>query len=83
MHREQLIEDLGADYVETGRGQLRAHQQRLDAADNEHDEGGDAVEDANALVIDGGDPGPNAGRVSRAGDGEGESGHGRPPSLGA
>ena len=38
--------------------------QRLDAADQEEDERGDAVEDADPLVVDRGEPAPEAGLFS-------------------
>ena len=45
-----------------GRGQLGADQQRLDAADEEEEQRGGAVHDADLLVVDGGDPAAPAGR---------------------
>ena len=47
--------------------QLDADQQRLDPADQEEDEGGGAVEDADPLVVDGGDPAPQPGLLAVAG----------------
>ena len=44
-----------------GIGELGPDQQRLEAADEEEEERGDAVHDADLLVIDGGDPGLPAG----------------------
>ena len=52
VHREELVEELGADDVAVGDGELRADQQRLHAAEQEEDERADAVEDADALMVD-------------------------------
>ena len=40
-----------------GPGQLEPDDQRLEPAEQEEDERGDAVEDADPLVVDGGEPG--------------------------
>ncbi len=55
VHGEQLVELLVRQELQTGRGQLGAHQQRHQAADEEEDHAGDAVHDADHLVIGGGD----------------------------
>ena len=48
-----------------GDPELDPEQQRLDAADQEEEEGGGAVEDPDALVVDRRDPAPETGRLAR------------------
>ena len=56
MHREELVEDVGRHQVAVRPRELQAHDQRLEATDAEEDERRDEVEDADALVVDRGDP---------------------------
>ena len=61
MHREQLVERIRRDERAVRLRELTADDQRLEAADQEEGERGDAVQDADPLVIDGGEPAPEAG----------------------
>ena len=54
MHGEQLVELLVGQELQAGQRQLGAHEQRHQPADEEEDEAGDAVHDADQLVIGGG-----------------------------
>ena len=58
VHREQRVEHLRADQRVVGRPQLQADDQRFEAADDEEGACRDAVQDADALVVDGGEPAP-------------------------
>ena len=60
VHREDLVVLLGRQDVTVRMGELEADQQRLAPTDEEERERRDAVEDADALVVDGGDPAPEA-----------------------
>src|SRR5207248_499528 len=67
-------------------GEMQADQQRLGPADEEEQEGGDAVEDADPLVVDRRDPAPEAVLAFRTGERAGRSsghrhGHSGPPSM--
>ena len=55
----------GAEEVVARPEQLPAHQQRLDAADDQEDHGHEDVQDADLLVIDGGHPVVEHGRPGR------------------
>src|SRR5206468_11421832 len=57
VHREERVIHLRADDVLPRTGELQPDHERLEAAEQEEDERGDAVEDADPLVIDGGQPG--------------------------
>ena len=52
--------------VLSGAAQLDAKQQRLDAAHQEEEERGGAVEDPDPLVVDRGDPAPEPGLLAVA-----------------
>ena len=54
VHGEQLVELLVGQELQPGQRQLGAHEQRHQPADEEEDEAGDAVHDADQLVIGGG-----------------------------
>ena len=54
VHGEQLVVLLVGQELQAGQRQLGAHEQRHQAADEEEDEAGDAVHDADQLVIGGG-----------------------------
>jgi hypothetical protein len=56
VHREDLVIDLRVEDPSVRPGQLESDQQGLDPADDEEGERGDPVQDADALVIDGGQP---------------------------
>ena len=56
MHREHAIENFGRNEVIVRDHQLNSHDGGLDAADDQHHQGVDDVHNAQALVIDGGDP---------------------------
>ena len=56
VHGEERVERLGAHHRAVRSRQLQADDQRLDPAEQEERERGDPVEDADPLVIDGGDP---------------------------
>ena len=63
VHREDLVVDLRRQQRVVRLGELRAHQQRLDAAEHHERERGDQVEDPDALVVgrrDPADPRPRA-----------------------
>jgi hypothetical protein len=66
VHGEDLVVDLGRQQLLARTGQLRADEERFDAADQEEGEGGDAVHDADLLVIDRRDPAAPAGARRRA-----------------
>jgi hypothetical protein len=65
VHREDLVVLVGGEQRVAGLRELRADQQRLDAADEEEDERRDAVHHADLLVVDRGEPAPEAGRRRR------------------
>ena len=52
VHGEQLVVLLRRQQLRFGPGQLQAHDQRLDAAQDQEDEGGDDVAQADLLVVD-------------------------------
>ena len=54
VHGEQLVELLVGQELQAGQRELGAHEQRQQPADEEEDEAGDAVHDADQLVIGGG-----------------------------
>ena len=53
MHGEQLVELLVGQELQARQRELGAHEQRHQPADEEEDEAGDAVHDADHLVISG------------------------------
>ncbi len=57
VHREDLVVGVGREEAPVRARELQAHEERLDAADGEEEERRQEVEDADALVIDGRDPG--------------------------
>ena len=57
VHGEELVVALGAEKLAFGPGQLEPDQQGLDPRDQEERERGHAVEDADPLVVDRGEPG--------------------------
>ena len=66
MHRDEAVVGLGRDQRVVRLRQLEAHDQRLDAAEDEEQEGGEEVEDPDLLVIGGGEPRePALGRSGR------------------
>jgi hypothetical protein len=65
VHGEHLVVELGRDERVVRHDQLSPDQQRLDPPDQEEEEGGPEVEDADPLVVDRGDPAPQPG-VGRA-----------------
>ena len=56
MHRHRLVEAVGAQDVVVRRDQLGPDQQRLHPARGEERQRGEQVEQADALVVDGGEP---------------------------
>ena len=56
MHRVDLVVEVGTDDRAVRGRQLQADQQGLEAADDEEEQRGRSVEDADLLVVDGGDP---------------------------
>jgi hypothetical protein len=68
VHREERVVELRADDVLLGQRELQPDEQRLDSADQQEDERRDAVEDADALVVDGREPRDHA-RLGGKGDG--------------
>ena len=69
VHGEQLVEARGADQRVVRVRELQAHDDGLQPSHQEEEEGGDAVELADSLVVHGRDPGPEdgAGACLRAG----------------
>ena len=68
VHGEHLIEPAGADQIGVGGSELGTDDARFDAGNEHKDESGSAVHHADALVVDGGDPAPQAaGAVGGAG----------------
>src|SRR5581483_1906683 len=65
VHREDGVVLVGVQERLVRRRELDAHEQRLDAPDEEEDEGRQAVHDADLLVVDGGQPAPQP--LGRAG----------------
>ena len=63
MHGEDLVVGLGAEHVAAGPGQLRPHDQRLHAGQEEEGEGRVDVAHADTLVVDGGEEAGQAGGV--------------------
>ena len=73
VHREQLVVLLGRQQRLVGTRELDAQDERLEAAGDEKDEGGDDVAEADLLVVDGRDPAEKPGLrrpdpLERAGD---------------
>ncbi len=66
VHREHLVVLVGRQDRAVGLGELGPDQQRLEAADEEEHHGGDAVHDADLLVVDGEGPRLPAGGLHRA-----------------
>ena len=60
VHREEGVEGARVHERAIRLRELNAHEEGLDTADEEEDEGGHPVEDADALVVNGGDPSPDA-----------------------
>ena len=56
VHRHEAVVGLGLDQRVVRLRQLEAHHQRLDAAEDEEEEGGEQVEDPDLLVIGRGQP---------------------------
>ena len=56
MHREHLIEHARRDEIIMWTDELNAHDHRFDPADQKKHQGINDVQDAQALVIDGGHP---------------------------
>jgi hypothetical protein len=52
VHGEHLVVEVGGQHRVVGPRQLRPDQERFDTADQEEGEGGDAVHDADLLVVD-------------------------------
>jgi hypothetical protein len=65
VHREQLVVRRRVQEGVLGRAELDPHEQRLEPADQEEEEGADAVQDTDPLVIDGRHPAPHAAAVAR------------------
>ena len=60
VHGEDLVVHVGAEEGALGRPQLPAQQHGLEAAEQEEQPGGEGVHQADLLVVDGGDPSPQA-----------------------
>ena len=60
VHREDAVVLVRVEDVAVRRRQLQPHEQRLDAADEEEQERRHAVQDPDALVVDGRQPAPDA-----------------------
>jgi hypothetical protein len=56
VQREQLVVAVGGHQLPSGRRQLGAHQQREDAGHEEEREGVEQIQDADPLVVGGGQP---------------------------
>ena len=56
MHGEDLVVGVGPEDRAIRGGQLQAHEQSLDAPNQEEEQARPPVEDADFLVVDGGDP---------------------------
>ena len=56
MHREDLVVDIGAEEAALREGQLGADKQRFKATEKEEEHRGNAVHDADLLVVDRADP---------------------------
>ncbi len=56
VHGEQRVVGLGTHHTQVRTQQLRPDQHRFEPADQQEREGGDAVENADPLVVDGRDP---------------------------
>jgi hypothetical protein len=61
VHREQLVVRVRRQEGVLGAAQLDTKQQRLDSTQQEEEERRGAVEDPDALMVDGRDPAPEAG----------------------
>ena len=87
VHREHLVVLVGRQDLAVRPGELGTDEARLEAADDEEHHRGDAVHDADLLVIDAEGPGPPAGgldgpaEVAERAGGGGDDG-GRPVSGG-
>ena len=92
VHREQLVVDLVVDELHARVGQLRAHDQRHDAGDQEPGERRGQVELADHLVVGGGEDlddrlaeratrGPHRGGGRRGGGGHSRTSLGRPERV--
>src|SRR5690606_16098512 len=69
MHREELVVQLRPDQIVVVDVTLDAYEQRFEAADQEEEERGGAVQDADALVVYRRDPAPHSAAVGRGGPG--------------
>ena len=67
MHGEHLVVGVGRQDGCAGASQLESDEQCVDSADDEEEDAGRAVHDADALVIDGEQPAPPAGAALRPG----------------
>src|SRR5690606_5484624 len=67
VHREELIVQLRPDQVGVGDGELEADEQCLESADQQEEERGGTVQDADALVVYRRDPAPDSAAVGRGG----------------
>ena len=56
VHGKDLVVGLRRQKRHIGVGQLQAHQQRLEAANDQEDKGSDEITNAQFFVIDGGEP---------------------------
>ena len=86
MHGEHLIEGLGGDEMIVGNDELDAHDGGFDAADHEEEDGIEDIENAEAFVVNGGDPGienvaERARRLSSGSERNGFRGHRATASL--
>jgi carboxyl-terminal processing protease len=68
VHREELAVGARADEVQVPPRELRPHQERLDAAQEEKAERSRAVKDADPLVVHGRQPRPNPAEPARTGE---------------
>ena len=80
MHGEHLIEELRGDEMVVGNDELDAHDGGFNATDYEEEDGVEDIEDAEALVVNGGDPGieevaKGARRLVHGSEGNGFRGH--------
>ena len=66
MHREEHVVLVGCQHVAVGLRELRSDEEGLEAADQEEEEGGVAVKDADAFVVGRRQPAPDAGLGRRA-----------------
>ena len=61
VHGEERVVEVGAHQGVARPGELQADHERLEPSHEEEQEGGGPVQDADALVVDGGDPAPETG----------------------